>query len=238
LLCREGRAGYDRRFQIERVVTNTFVVVPVYNEGTGLPALVARVSRYVPATNIVVIDDGSIPRVERESVTPAKVLRHRINLGKGMALKTGCEYAIQKKADAIVLMDGDGQHEPAEIPRLIDALQEVDIVFAARKLGQDMPSVRRMGNRVLNRSARWLYDVDLQDIWCGYRAFRSDCFSKISWNAHDYSVDVEMAIRAVRHRLSYREVGIETIYHDAYKGVTVVDGLQLLLRLVRWKFVL
>jgi len=219
-------------------VTNAFVVVPVYNEGSALPALLSRVSRYVPAKNIVVVDDGSAPRVDPESVAPAKVLRHRINLGKGMALKTGCEYAVQERADAIVLMDGDGQHEPAEIPRLIEALREVDIVFAARKLGRDMPSVRRMGNRVLNGSARFLYDLDLQDIWCGYRAFRSDCFPKITWNAHDYAVDVEMAIRAMRHQLSYREVGIETIYHDAYKGVTVLDGLQLLFRLLRWKFVL
>jgi glycosyltransferase involved in cell wall biosynthesis len=219
-------------------VTNAFVVVPVYNEGTGLPGLLARVSTHVPAANIVLVDDGSSPAVERESVAPAKVLRHRINLGKGMALKTGCEYAIQQGAEAIVLMDGDGQHEPSEIPRLIEALQEVDIVFAARKLGKDMPSVRRMGNQVLNGSARWLYDVELSDIWCGYRAFRSSCFSKICWNADDYSVDVEMAIRAFRHRLSYKEVGIETIYHDAYKGVTVLDGLQLLVRLLRWKFVL
>lgn len=219
-------------------MTNAFVVVPVYNEGSGLSELLRRVSHYVPATNIVVVDDGSSPKVERDSVAPANVLRHRINLGKGMALKTGCEHALRKGADAIVLMDGDGQHEPAEIPRLVDALREVDIVFAARKLGQDMPSVRRVGNQVLNRSARWLYGVDLQDIWCGYRAFRSECFSKISWNADDYSVDVEMAIRAMRSRLSYREVGIETIYHDAYKGVTVLDGLQLLLRLLRWKFVL
>lgn len=219
-------------------MTNAFVVVPVYNEGSALPALLSRVSRYVPGTNIIVVDDGSTPRVDPESVAPAKVLRHRINLGKGMALKTGCEYAVQERAEAIVLMDGDGQHEPAEIPRLIEALREVDIVFAARTLGQDMPSVRRMGNRVLNRSARWLYDLDLQDIWCGYRAFRSECFPKITWNAHDYAVDVEMAIRAMRQRLSYREVGIETIYHDAYKGVTVLDGLQLLFRLLRWKFVL
>ncbi len=219
-------------------MTNAFVVVPVYNEGSALPALLSRVSRYVPGTNIIVVDDGSTPRVDPESVAPAKVLRHRINLGKGMALKTGCEYAVQERAEAIVLMDGDGQHEPAEIPRLIEALREVDIVFAARTLGQDMPSVRRMGNRVLNRSARWLYDLDLQDIWCGYRAFRSECFPKITWNAHDYAVDVEMAIRAMRQRLSYREVGIETIYHDAYKGVTVLDGVQLLFRLLRWKFVL
>ena len=220
------------------VMTNTFVVIPVYNEGDALPRLLARVSSYVPASNVIVVDDGSTLAVDRGSAAPARVLRHPINLGKGMALKTGCEHALRQKAEAIVLMDGDGQHEPAEIPRLVEALRDVDIVFAARRRSRDMPSVRRMGNQLLNRSARGLFQVDLQDIWCGYRAFRSDCFSKISWDASDYAVDVEMAIRAMRERLSYHELPIDTIYHDAYKGVTVLDGLSLLLRLVRWKFVL
>lgn len=217
-------------------VTNAYVVVPVYNEGEALAPLLARVAGYVPPERIVVVDDGSSPALDRDSLAPARVLRHRINLGKGMALKTGCEYAVSRKADAIVLMDGDGQHEPAEIPRLIEALENVDIVFAARTLGRDMPSVRRLGNKLLKRSANLLYRVELQDIWCGYRAFRAECFSRISWNAADYAVDVEMAIRAMKNGLTYREVPIDTIYHDAYKGVTVLDGLQLLLRLLRWKF--
>jgi glycosyltransferase involved in cell wall biosynthesis len=219
-------------------MSSAFVVVPVYNEGEGLAALLDRVARYVPKERIVVVDDGSTPAVEKDALAPARVLRHRINLGKGMALKTGCEYALRQNADVVVLMDGDGQHEPAEIPRLIEALREVDIVFAARRLGSEMPSVRRAGNLVLNRSARLLFSLDLQDIWCGYRAFRAGCFPKISWRASDYAVDVEMAIRAMEHRLTYREVGIDTIYHDAYKGVTVLDGLQLLLRLLRWRLVL
>jgi glycosyltransferase involved in cell wall biosynthesis len=219
-------------------MSSAFVVVPVYNEGEGLSALLDRVAPYVPKDRIVVVDDGSTPAVAKDELVPVRVLRHRINLGKGMALKTGCEYALRRNADVVVLMDGDGQHEPAEIPRLIEALKEVDIVFAARRLGSEMPSVRRIGNLVLNRSARLLFSLDLQDIWCGYRAFRAECFPKISWRASDYAVDVEMAIRAMEHRLSYREVGIDTIYHDAYKGVTVLDGLQLLLRLLRWRLVL
>jgi len=221
-----------------RVYVEPTVVIPVYNEGENLRLLVNRVSAFVPPKNIVVVDDGSRPGVSPALVTPARLLRHPINLGKGMALKTGCEFALKRGAEAILLMDGDGQHDPSDIPRITAALDEADIVFAARELSREMPPVRLMGNWVLNRCVRVMFGRDLQDIWCGYRAFRAEFYEKIAWNAHDYAVDVEMAVRALKHRLKHREIRIATVYHDAYKGVTVVDGLRLLIRLVGWKFTL
>jgi glycosyltransferase involved in cell wall biosynthesis len=215
-----------------------FVVMPVYNEGETVRNLVEDVARYVPERDIVIVDDGSTPKLEPAWVGGARLLRHRINLGKGMALKTGCEHALARGAEAIVLIDGDGQHEPAEIPRLLSALAGADIVFAARKLNRQMPAVRLAGNWVLNQSAGWLFRLDLKDIWCGFRAFRADVFDKIVWDAHDYAVDVEMAVRAFRHGLRSHEVPIGTVYHDAHKGVTVLDGLRLLCRLVGWRFTL
>ncbi len=214
-----------------------FVVIPVFNEGEALHSLLEQVSRYVPPSNIVVVDDGSTPPVEQKAVH-VRLVRHRVNLGKGMALKTGCELAIDKGAEILVLMDGDGQHDPSDIPRLISALEEADIVFAARQLDRDMPFVRRAGNWLLNRCARLLFRLDLRDIWCGYRAFKAGRFDEIKWDAYDYAVDVEMAIRAKKHGLHHQEVQIGTIYHDAYKGVTVFDGLRLLFRLVGWKLTL
>ena len=215
-----------------------FVVIPVYNEGPALAPLVREVSRFVPAENIVVVDDGSTPAIHQEIVGDARLLRHRINLGKGMALKTGCERAAAKNPDAIVLMDGDGQHEPREIPRLVSALEDADIVFATRQFDEQMPPVRMVGNWTLNRCASLLFRLELSDVWCGFRAFRTDAFQKITWNAHNYAVDVEMAVGAWQEHLVWREVPVGTVYHDAYKGVTVVDGLRLLGQLVAWKFTL
>lgn len=217
---------------------SVFVVIPAYNEGEAVRDLVRQVSLHAPSARVIVVDDGSAVRVDREGLAPARVLRHPINLGKGMALRTGCEFALRHGAEAVVLMDGDGQHEPREIPRLIAALEEADIVFGARELGGDMPLVRRAGNLFLNRCTSWLFEVNLQDIWCGFRAFRAACFDRICWSADDYGVDVEMAIRAMKHRLRHRQVPIGTVYRDAYKGVTVLDGLRLLVRLVGWKFTL
>jgi dolichol-phosphate mannosyltransferase len=155
-----------------------------------------------------------------------------------MALRTGCEKALAEGATALVLMDGDGQHEPREIPRLLAALGGVDIAFAARDLGWRVPWVRLFGNRVLNAWTGVLFGLRLRDIWCGYRAFRAEVFPHLAWNASDYAVDVEMAVRAGRAQLRYTEVPIPAIYHDAYKGVTVLDGLRLLVQLAAWRLTL
>ena len=215
-----------------------FVVIPAYNEGQRVAAVVAQVAREVPAERIVVVDDGSRPRVEAAALGGARVVRHAINLGKGLALRTGCEKALALGAGAIVLMDGDGQHEPREIPRLLRALEDVDIVFAAREMDLRAPWVRLAGNRLLNAWTRVLFGLDLRDIWCGYRAFRAEAFPALRWNASDYAADVEMAVRAGRARLRRAEVPIGAIYHDAYKGVTVADGLRLLVQLTAWRFTL
>ena len=215
-----------------------FVVIPVYNEGPRLGALLHEVARHVPADRVVVVDDGSRPAVDRALVGGARLVRHAVNLGKGMALRTGCEKALAEGATAVVLMDGDGQHEPREIPRLLAALGEVDIAFAARELGWKVPWVRLFGNRVLNAWTHLLFGLDLSDIWCGYRAFRAEAFPLVAWNASDYAVDVEMAVRAGRAKLRYTQVPIPAIYHDAYKGVTVLDGLRVLVQLAAWRLTL
>jgi glycosyltransferase involved in cell wall biosynthesis len=215
-----------------------FVVIPVFNEGARLAPLVVQVARELPAEQVVVVDDGSRPPVDPATLGGARVVRHAINLGKGMALRTGCERAIALGADTIVLMDGDGQHEPREIPRLLRALEDVDVAFGARALDLRAPWVRLFGNRVLNAWTRALFGLELRDIWCGYRAFRAEAFPVLAWQASDYAADVEMAVRAGRARLRRAEVPIGAIYHDAYKGVTVVDGLRLLVQLTAWRFTL
>jgi glycosyltransferase involved in cell wall biosynthesis len=217
---------------------NAFVVIPVYNEAGDLGGLLRQVFLRVPPSRVIVVDDGSRPPIEGHRVEGARRIRHPVNLGKGMALKTGCEAALAAGAEAIVLMDGDGQHDPVEIPRLLDALTDADIVFGARSLDWSSPWLRTLGNWVVNRSTRLLFGLELRDIWCGYRAFRAEAFARIAWSSADYAADVEMALRAALARLRRREVAVGTIYHDAYKGVTILDGLRLLLQLFAWRLTL
>lgn len=220
---------------------SAYVVVPAYNEDSELTKLVKSISSYIPHSQIVVVDDGS--RIPASSFLPPSitVLRHRVNLGKGMALKTGCEYAYRHKAKQIILIDGDGQHDPLHIPVFLSLLKDGDqIVFGFRDFRGPTPFVRSFGNRLLNFTVAKLFNLSLSDVWCGYRAFAAEIYPKIAWAASDYSVDVEMAIKAGNAKLRHHQIPIETIYNQEYSptSTTIVDGIKLLLELFIWKITL
>src|SRR3989338_8747027 len=109
-----------------------YAIIPGYNEAARIGSVIKEVAKY--ADEVIAVDDGSSDgtgSVAKEA--GATVLRHVINCGKGAALKTGCEYAVSNGADAIVAIDADGQHNPAEIPKFLKALKDADIVFGYRK---------------------------------------------------------------------------------------------------------
>lgn len=221
-----------------RKKNKVFVIIPAYNEEHRLPGTISRLKKNHSLSQTIVVDDGS--KIPIRDFLPAQVLvaRHRTNLGKGMALKTGCEIALNKGADIIILMDADGQHNPKEIPHFIAKLDTgFDVVFGARYIGKGMPIFRLLGNRFLNYFAGLLFGLRLHDIWCGYRAFKASVYPKISWNSSDYSSDVEMAVRVGLNKLRHTEHFVGTIYHEkgSVTGTTLHDGLKLLIDLVFWR---
>src|SRR3989344_7801744 len=109
-----------------------FIVIPAYNEAQRIGKVLEGAKSY--ASRTIIVDDGSRDATYsaiRENFSEVIALRHKINLGKGAALKTGCDAAIKLGADIIVVMDADGQHKPEDIPRFVDSLErrERDIVF-------------------------------------------------------------------------------------------------------------
>lgn len=216
---------------------DTWIIVAAYNEERHLPDLLPRVKRY--GLQIVVVDDGSRDNsysiAQRHKVI---VLRHAVNLGKGAAMKTGAEYALAKGAKAMLFIDADGQHHPEEIPQFISALKRHDIVFSYRKRVGPAPLIRRLGGRTINILFRLLYGVRLQDSICGFRAMSAQAYRKVRWSSRDYSVESEMIARAGKAGLRYTEIPIDTIYHDKYKGMTILDGAIVLWNLLWWRLTL
>lgn len=215
-----------------------YVVIPAYNEEHRLPGTLSLLKKYHPLNQTIVVDDGSTELIRNHIPSQVTVARHRTNLGKGMALKTGCELAIQKGAKIIILMDADGQHDPKEIPHFLAKMSHgYRIVFGARYIGAGMPVFRLLGNRFLNYLAGFLFGLKLHDIWCGYRAFETSIYPKISWNASDYSSDVEMAVRVGVNNIKHTEYFVGTIYHEkgSVTGTTLHDGIKLLLDLLTWR---
>lgn len=207
-----------------------FIIIPAYNEGKRVAEAVNKAQVYLP--NVIVVDDGSQDDTsEQARQAGAKVLRHQVNLGKGAALKTGCEYVLTQGAEKIVVMDGDGQHNPKEIPALLNALDGHDIVFTYRQVPDSMPLILQFGNKFISQTLKLLYHINVKDTQCGYRAFTASAYSQIKWGALDYYVESEMIINAGKKKLKYNHVPIETIYTDRYKGTTVIDGFLIVAKM-------
>lgn len=214
------------------------LVVPAFNEEKNIAQVVEKAKHF--AEWVVVIDDGSrdatwaICQSFSGNVVP---LRHRVNLGKGAALKTGCLAARRLGAEVIVTIDGDGQHPPEIIPKVLQYMTDnnLDVVFTIRKGGQKMPLVRWLGNRTLNTMARYLFHLNLQDIWCGFRALKTKCLDLIDWDSCDYAGEIQMALKVGRQGLPYGEYVIPTIYEDNFKGVHILHGLKVLGQMIIWR---
>jgi len=215
-------------------INNLWVVIPAYNEEKNIAEIVKKSKRH--AKSVVVVDDGSRDRTAKfAEKAGAMVLKHAINLGKGAALKTGCDFAFGNDAEYVIALDADAQHDPGDIPRFAGKLKKYDIVFSYRKASGKMPFVLRFGNWFISNTVKVLYRVNLNDTQCGFRAFSREAYRKIRWNASDYSMESEMISRAGKQRLKYVQIPIQTIYSDRYKGTTIIDGVKIVLNMLWWK---
>lgn len=208
-----------------------FVIIPAYNEGGKIKEVIEEVKKY--SSQIIVVDDGSHDNTT-EIAEQQKVilLRHKINLGKGAALRTGCDYALELGAEKMVVIDADGQHQPQQITAFLASLENNDIAFGCRKKSKSMPAVLKLGNYFINSLIKILCKIQIKDSQCGYRAFSAAAYHKIKWRASDYYMETEMVINTAKNKLKYVQIPIETIYSDKYKGTTVLDGVKIAAKII------
>lgn len=217
----------------------TVAVIPSYNEAATVGAVAQEVQKYVDL--VIVVDDGSkddtqVALHQLVNNHPKIIaLYHDINLGKGAALKTGCDAAVTLGADYIVCLDADHQHTPHSIPKFMQALQHVDVVFGVRQLNSRMPLIMLLGNKFLSIIINALFHVLVHDTQSGFRAFTRAAYEKLHWKSTGYEVETEMIVRMSQHELRYSEVDIDTIYLDGYKGTTALDGIKIFGQIVKWK---
>lgn len=217
---------------------NFFVIVPAHNEKKNIAEVLRKISLHFE--NIIVVDDGSTDKTKEEAkkVNPnIIVLRHKINLGKGAALKTGCEAALKKGGGVLALIDADGQHKVEDMVKLVDRLvgKKLDIVFGERPFNGNMPFVMKIGNTLLTFLIKKISKVNLNDTQCGLKVLTGETYKKIKWDEQDYSAETEMIINVGKHKLKYESVEIKTVYKDKYKGTTIFDGAIIILNLLKWK---
>lgn len=223
---------------------NIFIVIPAFNEESVIQDVLREVQN-AGYQNIIVVDDGSQDNTfqKAQKIPNATVLRHKINRGKGAATKTGIEAAKLLKADIIVTMDGDGQHDPKDIQKLIRPILEnhCDAVLGTRlKNPEGMPWYKIIQNRIGNVITWFLYGLWVTDSQSGFRAYSFDAAEKINTRADRYEYDSEIIKEIYAYKLKYIEVPIAVRYTRYSMGKahkqSLVNGIKTLYRMI-WNLI-
>jgi dolichol-phosphate mannosyltransferase len=193
--------------------------IPVYNEAAHVRAVLAEVRKYSP--DILVVDDGSTDGTSDllDAEPGVQRITHPANRGYGAAVATAFRYAVERGYDLLVTMDCDGQHEPARIPVLLEALDDCDIVSGSRYLRdfrQDTPAPtdRRFINATVTREINARYGLNLTDAFCGFKAYRADALAKLRITEAGWGMPLQLWVQAARLGLRVKEIGVPRLYLD------------------------
>ena len=203
--------------------TTVSVIIPTYNEDESIGAVVSRVRAIDADFQILVIDDGSTDNTAAAAMAAgAEVYRHPYNIGNGAAIKSGIRKAT---GEILVFMDGDGQHDPQDIPRLLAHLPEYDLVVGARTFKDQASLGRALGNTVYNRFAGYVAKFQIQDLTSGFRAVKAFVArSLIYLLPNTYSYPTTMTLAVLRTGLSLKYVPIRT--QQRAKGMSNISLLK------------
>lgn len=210
-------------------------LLPAYNEEVSIGSVVLRARQYVD--RVIVIDDGSTDHTaEVAALAGAEVLRHVENRGKGAALRTGFESL---NGDAVIVtIDTDGQHDPADIPNLVQPILqgEADMVNGSRYLGgirNDTPIYRRLGQRILDIFTNIDSGLQMTDSQSGFRAFAGLAKEAFRFQQNGLAIESEMLSDAAAAGLRIKEVEIGVRYDVNCSGEhPVAHGVRVLLKVL------
>lgn len=191
------------------------IVIPAYNEEDNIGLLLERILKLFPLNDVLVVDDGSTDNtysIAKDS--GANLLSQPYNLGKGMALKAGFEFAIKNGYQAVITMDADLQHNPSEIPKFLVAFKEkVDLIIGTRHPSlNEMPLVRFLVNHTTSLVASLLSGIRVRDSQSGYRLLSTDLLSNINIETYRFQTETEIIIKAARLGYGVKEIPVETLY--------------------------
>ena len=151
------------------------IILPAKNEVGAVGDTVSRIRLVFPDAEVLVVNDGSTDDTARVAeAAGAWVISHPYSMGNGAAIKTGARHAT---GEVLVFMDADGQHDPADIPRLLARLNDwLDMVVGARQSGSQASVGRGLANRFYNALASWMTGQKIEDLTSGFRAVRANKF--------------------------------------------------------------
>lgn len=211
------------------------IYIPAYNEERSIGSAVLRAKEY---GSVIVVDDGSKDRTAKVAASAgARVIAHGKNLGYGAALRTVLESAQDSGADVFVIMDGDYQHDPSEIPLVAKPVisGKADVAVGSRFAGKfvGQPTYRKEGVAFLNGLARMENRKNSVDFQCGFRAFSRKAAGKMKVSENGYAGGTEMLSSAIRAGLKVVEVPVHVRYYREESGGALSQGAGLFAYLVQ-----
>ncbi len=216
------------------------VVIPAKNEGLDIAAVVKEVGSVLkragrPFMEVTVVDDGSSDRTREEAeAAGARVIRHPSSLGNGAAVKAGFRAAT---GDVVVLIDGDGQHDPADIPRLLDEMTDNAMVVGARSGTTKQSFHRKWANRIYNVLASYVASSKIPDLTSGFRAVRTDVARRYLYllpNTFSYPSTLTLSFLRSGHSVGFVPIVVRPRRKESSSKIRIFqDGSRFFLLIMR-----
>ena len=207
-------------------------IIPAYNEGARVGPVVIGAAEFLP---VLVVDDGSSDdTVAQAEAAGASVVRQHPNQGKGAALRTAFRRALADGYDAVITLDADGQHDPAEISKFLNLYREKrpDLIIGQRHL-RHMPPIRRLANYLGRKSFSWAIGQPIPDNQSGYRLISRRLLEELlAGEEAGFEFEMEMIVICVRRGYHLDWVPIRTIYAGETSHINPVTHFTNSIRMI------
>lgn len=198
------------------------VCIPAYNEENRIQDVIKRCKNH--SDEVIVCNDGSSDETALQAkLAGAKVINHKKNQGKGAALRTLFQSALETDASTIVTIDADGQFLPEEIPKLVEPIEEknFDIVIGYRfENNEEMPKYRKVGNKLLDKITNLASELPFRDTQSGFRAYSRKALEQVKFTANGFGADSEILINVSKEKLKISEKKVTVLYNTGGKTST------------------
>jgi glycosyltransferase involved in cell wall biosynthesis len=216
------------------------VLVPAFDEAGTIADVVRGARACTGVDEVIVVDDGSTDdTVARAAQAGAHVLRHQQNRGKGHAVRTGLAFVLDRAFTHVLLMDGDMQHRPADVPAMLEAARTraADLVVGERVFDKSqMPSSRYYSNVIGSRALSAFIGSNVRDSQSGFRLIRCDILRDMPLSSTGYEIETEMLIKLARRRAHMTSVPVQLSYGAKSKLRPVRDTTRTCFLAVYYRF--
>ena len=210
------------------------IIIPAYNEEKTIAEIISRIKDLHSSAEIIVINDGSTDNTAAAALeSGAKVYNHPYNIGNGAAVKSGIRAAT---GDILIFMDGDGQHDPADIQKLLDYFPNYDMVVGSRSQNGQASYGRAFGNTIYNWFASYVTKFSVKDLTSGFRAVKADIarsFVFLLPNTYSYPTTITLGVLRSGNSLKYVPIQVKRRQNGKSRIKFFQDGIRFFMIITR-----